>query len=185
MTNKVYRIAIALVTTLLVVGAASGESNLWFHVRVDAADGAKVTVNLPLTMIEKAVAMVPEEHLDHQGLHFDDYEMTPAEMRELWQELKNSPDMTFVEAQKQGEDVKIWKESGYLYVTALEGEDNEKVDVRVPFAVVDALLSGDQDELDIEAAMQALVAEGEGELVTVTSDSDNVRIWIDAVAEAK
>ncbi len=54
----------------------------------------------------------------------------------------------------------------------------------MPFAVVDALLSGDEDKLDIEAAIHALVQEGEGELVTVTSDKDNVRVWVDSIAEA-
>jgi hypothetical protein len=49
---------------------------------------------------------------------------------------------------------------------------------------VDALLSGNEDELDIQAAINALVQEGEGELVTVTSDDENVRIWVDSIAEA-
>jgi hypothetical protein len=183
MKQQINRISTVFLAALVIAGAASA-SNLWFHVRVDEADGAKVTVNLPVSMIEKAIQMIPEKHLNDHGMHFSDHDITPAEIRELWTELRDSPDMTFVKVEEEGEDVKIWKESGYLYVSVLEEENNEKVDVRVPFAVVDALLSGDEDELDIEAAMHALVQEGEGELVTVTSDNDNVRIWVDSIAEA-
>ncbi len=183
MKQTFHRISTVFAAALVIASAASA-SNLWFHVRVDEADGAKVTVNLPLSMIEKAIQMIPEKHLNHRGMHFSDHEMTPADMRELWTELRDSPDMTFVKVEEEGEDVKIWKESGYLYVSVLDEDNNEKVDVRVPFAVVDALLSGDEDKLDIEAAIHALVQEGEGELVTVTSDNDNVRVWVDSIAEA-
>ena len=183
MRQPISRISTIFLAVLVIAGAASA-SNLWFHVRVDEADGAKVTVNLPVSMIEKAIQMIPEEHLSDHGMHFSDHEMTPAQLRELWTELRDSPDMTFVKVEEEGEDVKVWKESGYLYVSVIEEDDNEKVDVRVPFAVVDALLSGDEDELNIEAAINALVQEGEGELVTVTSDDDNVRVWVDSIAEA-
>jgi hypothetical protein len=183
MKHQINRISTVFLAALVIAGAASA-SNLWFHVRVDEADGAKVTVNLPVSMIEKAIQMIPEEHLNHHGMHFSDHDLTPAQIRELWTELRDSPDMTFVKVEEEGEDVKVWKESGYLYVSVIEEDDNEKVDVRVPFAVVDALLSGDEDELNIEAAIHALAQEGEGELVTVTSDDDNVRVWVDSIAEA-
>jgi hypothetical protein len=151
MKQQIHRISIVFLAALVIAGAASA-SNLWFHVRVDEAEGAKVTVNLPVSMIEKAISMIPEEHLSDHGIHFSEHD--------------------------------VWKESGFLYVTVVEEEKNEKVDVRVPFAVVDALLSGNEDELDIQAAINALVQEGEGELVTVTSDDENVRIWVDSIAEA-
>ena len=183
MKQQIHRISTVFLAVLVIAGAASA-SNLWFHVRVDEADGAKVTVNLPVSMIEKAIQMIPEEHLSDHGMLFSDHEMTPAQLRELWMELRDSPDMTFVKVEEEGEDVKVWKESVLLYVSVIEEKDNEKVDVRVPFAVVDALLSGNEDELDIEAAINALVQEGEGELVTVTSDDDNVRVWVDSIAEA-
>ena len=183
MKQQIHRISTVFLAALVIAGAASA-SNLWLHVKVDEADGAKVTVNLPVSMIEKAIQMIPEEHLNHHGMHFSDHDLTPAQIRELWTELRDSPDMTFVKVEEEGEDVKVWKESGYLYVSVIEEHDNEKVDVRVPFAVVDALLSGDEDELNIEAAIQALAQEGEGELVTVTSDDDNVRVWVDSIAEA-
>ncbi len=69
-------------------------------------------------------------------------------------------------------------------VSVDEGDGGENVEVRVPARVVDALLSGEGDELNLIAAMEALVDEGEGNLVTVTGDDENVRVWVDRIAEA-
>ncbi len=185
MTHKSHRILTAFVCAVLAAGAASATSDLWLHVRVNEEGGAKVRVNLPVAMLEKAIQMIPDEHISHHGLHFDEHHITPADLRELWQELKDSPDMTFVTVEEDDEHVRVWKESGYLYVTCSDDDDGEVVDVRIPFAVVDALLSGEADELNFQAAVQALVDEGEGELVTVTSDDEEVRVWIDGIAEGE
>ncbi|MFQ5350085.1 MAG: hypothetical protein ACE5EG_06560, partial [Thermoanaerobaculia bacterium] len=79
--------------------------------------------------------------------------------------------------------VRVWKEGGYLMVSVIE-DGGENVEVRVPGRVVDALLSGEGDELDLLAALEALVDEGEGQLVQVTGDDENVRVWVDRIAEA-
>jgi flavin-dependent dehydrogenase len=131
--------------------------------------------------------MVPEEYLGHGKIHLDECceSMSPAELRELWQEIKNSPDMTFVTVEEDDQSVRVWKEAGYLKVHVLEQDKNEKVDVQVPLAVVDALLSGEGEELNIEAAIRALVEEGSGELVTVSGDDETVRVWVDDIAEAE
>jgi len=96
--------------------------------------------------------------------------------------------MTFVTVQEDDEFVRVWKESGYLRVNVREGAEEEtggeNVDVSLPLAVVDALLSGDDSELNITAAIEALVEEGEGQLVTVSGDDEKVRVWVDRVAEA-
>jgi len=183
MTTRKPTILAFIVLGLGIAGMASA-SGLWLHVRVDETDGAKVKVNVPISMVEKAIAMVPEEHLRHGKIHMDEWQMTPAEIRELWQEIKDSPDMTFVTVEEDDESVRVWKEAGYLKVHVIEEDKNERVEVQVPLGVVDALLSGEGEELNIEAAIRALVEEGEGELVTVTGDDEKVRVWVDNIAEA-
>ena len=44
---------------------------------------------------------------------------------------------------------------------------------------VDALLSGADDELDLLAALDALADYGGGDLITVESDDESIRVWID------
>jgi hypothetical protein len=58
--------------------------------------------------------------------------------------------------------------------------ERNTVDVKVPMKVVDALFSAGKDELDITAALRALSAQGDTELVTVKSDDNTVRVWLDS-----
>jgi len=55
-----------------------------------------------------------------------------------------------------------------------------KVEVRVPMKVVDALFSAGKDELDLLAALHALSANGDTELVSVKADDATVRVWLDS-----
>ena len=185
MRQRILQMAAILVLLFGAAGVASA-SDLWLHVSVDENDGAKVKVNVPVSMMEKAIGMVPAQHLSHGKIHFDEWgdDFSVVQLRELWQELRDSPDMTFVTVEEDDETVRVWKEDGYLKVHVQEMDRNEEVNVQVPMVVVDALLSGDTDELDLEAAIRALVAEGEGELVTVSSDDEKVRVWVDNIAEA-
>ena len=178
-------IAVATVALLVTgVGALSAAGNdLWLHVKVEEDDDTKVTVNLPMSVVGKALPMLPDEHFSAEHMHIDEMDMSIAEMRELWQEVQNTPDVTFVTVEEDDEKVRVWKEAGYLMVSVVE-RDGENVEVRVPSRVVDALLSGEGDELNLVAALEALVDEGEGQLVTVTGDDENVRVWVDRIAEA-
>jgi len=56
--------------------------------------------------------------------------------------------------------------------------DDESVRVEIPVPVVDALLSGDGDTLNIGAAIEEL-SMLRGELVRVIESDNNIRIWID------
>jgi len=55
----------------------------------------------------------------------------------------------------------------------------ETVDIKVPMTVVEAMLSAGQNELDLLAAIRALRAHGDAELITVKERYQTVRIWID------
>lgn len=167
---------------LLTAGAAGAAQDLWLHVRVNEGEGgARVRVNLPLAMAEKAMAMIPADEMHGGRVHIEGSDITVPQLRELWASLATSPDATLVEVDDDGQKVRVTKSGGYLLVKA--HEDGKQVDVRIPGEVVDALLSGGGDELNVAAAIAALAARGEGELVTVDDSDTQVRIWVDAVAE--
>jgi hypothetical protein len=177
--------AIALVGLALSAGSARA-ADLWLHVHVDekGTDGARVRVNLPITLVEKAVAMIPEDQMRNGKLVLEDNEISVAELRELWRELAKTPDATLVEVFDE-EHVKVSKRGGYLLVETVEpGDNGQRVDVRVPAEVVEALLSSGDDQLDVAAAVRALAARGAGELVMVHDAESQVRIWVDANAES-
>ena len=55
MTFQKTRILLAAGLILLGAGVAAAESNLWLHVRVDGDHGERVSINLPLGLVEKAI----------------------------------------------------------------------------------------------------------------------------------
>ena len=153
--------------------AMAADSNLWLHVRVDEGDGgAKVVINLPFNLIGKALPMIDvDEHIHDHTIELHDHEISFDEMRDLWLEVRDGPDMAFVTVEEDDESVRVWKEAGYLYVRVRDRRD-ESVDVKAPLSVVDALLSGSRNGFDVEAAVAAL------------DDEESVRVWIDSSPEA-
>jgi hypothetical protein len=73
---------------------------------------------------------------------------------------------------KQGDGNQAAKESVAANVSHVE--------VKIPLSVVDALLSGKKDELDLIAGLHMLSAQGDTELVSVKDGEDTVRVWIDS-----
>src|SRR6185295_4066739 len=116
-------------------------------------------------------------------IHDRDYSVD--ELRRIWRQLEDGPDATYVTVNDQESKVRIAKRGNYLVMEANDRAQVEDVQARVPLSVMRALLSGHGDELDIAAAMEALAAEGAGELITVTGDDETVRIWVDAVSDGR
>lgn len=174
--------AFALLVVLTTLPAAA--DGLWLHVEVDGGDNdERVTVNLPLSLIEKALPMIPEEALAEGTIQFEDSDFTIADLREMWRELESQDDFTIARVESPNENVRVAKEGAYLTVQ-VEGDD-ENVQARIPVAVVDALFSGEGQQLNIRGALEALAAHGEGELVTVMDKSETVRVWVDSFAEVR
>lgn len=182
-------LTLAAALTLVVPALAMAQTNgLWLHVEVNEEGEEHVHVNLPLSVAEAALPMIPQDVLADGGLNIDGDEITVEELRGLWRELQSQPSFTLAEVRgKKGEDVKVTKEDGYLHVRVDEpGADQPtKVRVRIPEAVVDALLAGTGNQLDVQGALRALASHGVGELVTVEEANSRVRVWIDDVAPAK
>jgi hypothetical protein len=173
---------------LLLAALPAEAADLWFHVKVQesAGDHANVTVNFPLPLVEKFLAAIPEEHFRDGNIVIEDAEFDAARLRELWREVQNTPDMTFVTVTTDNETVKVAKDRGYLVARTTErSADGAEVHARIPLAVVEALLSGEGNTLNLQAGLAALAAHGEGELVTVNERDNNVRVWIDSSPEAR
>lgn len=183
--TRYYAIPVLALAALSTFAGSAFASGLWLHVKVDGGgDDEQVTVNLPLSLLEKALPMIPEEVMEQGQLQFDQGEtITIANLREMWNEIQSQPDFTIARVESADEHVRVAKEGDYL-VVRVEG-DTENVNVRVPVAVVDALFSGDGNQLNLRAALEALAAHGEGELVTVNDRDETVRVWVDGFAEAR
>lgn len=167
---------------------AADSDNLWIHIRVlDAKDG-RVSINLPISVVERMGNVLPSDTSEKGGgrLRFNDDDITVSELREIWADLRKHPDATFITVDEVDSKVRVAKIAGNLVVQAHDRKSgrDEQVEMKIPGAVVDALLSAPGEQFNVGAAMKALAREGEGEIVTVTGDGETVRIWIDALADS-
>ena len=77
-------------------------------------------------------------------------------------------------------DVSVYKQGGTLFVTVNQKDDEmAKVEVTVPLELMDALSFGEENTLNVAALLESLDELPDGELVKVTSNEANVRVWIE------
>ena len=159
----------------------------WFHVRVTEGgeEPTHVAVNLPLSLIEAAIKLVPEEVHKEIDVELNEVDFDLEDLRQFWSEVKDVQDATFVTVQSPDETVKIAKEGDMLVARTTEkSADGAQVDVRFPFAVLDAMFQGTAEhELDLVGAVRALAEYGDGDIVTVDDGETRVRVWVDDVNE--
>jgi len=178
------------VVVLLLLGAivAVGQTpERWLHVRVEkTGDNAEtVRVNVPLALAEKILPAVNIDRIRNGRITIEGTKAEGVDLRALFEAVKTTQDGEFVTVESKDENVRVAKAGGYLLVKVRDertrkGETRkEEVDVKIPMTVVEAALSGGRDELDLLAAIKALSAHGDSELVTVRGHNETVRVWID------
>jgi hypothetical protein len=161
--------------------ALAGSNGRWLHVRVDEGSqgGEKINVNIPLSLVQALIPAINTEEFHSGRVHFGADELEGVDIREVLNALRDAPDADYVTIDGGDESIRVSKERGFLIVNVDE-DRGDRIRVRLPLNVVDALLGGDADELDLMAALDALADHGNGDLVTVESDDESVRIWIDS-----
>jgi len=162
----------------------------WLHVRVEEAkDATKVAVNLPLSVVEAVLKASPEMIERHGKIHLGrEHGLKLADLRKVWKELAAVGDAELVTVESDDENVKVQRKGDVVLVlvdqkprTDKEGKATkrgEQVRVEVPVSLVDALLSGEGEEANIEAAVTEL-RKRRGDIVRVQDDDSHVRVWID------
>jgi len=174
------------------VSPASGSSQTatpsshdrWLHVRVTnpGKNEETVRVNLPLELAEKVLPTINKNRLHSGKVSFDDVDCHGVDLQALVDAVRTSKDGEFVTVQSKESDVRVAKQSGYLFLHVFEKNrpKHSQVEVKVPMKVVDALFSAGKDELDLVAALHALSFQGDTELVSVKDEENTVRVWIDS-----
>ena len=164
--------------------APATKQDRWLHIRVDNPDSKDETVrvNVPLELAEKVLPTIHRERLQSGKVKVDRIDCHGVDLHALLDAVRSSKDGEFVTVQSKDADVRVAKQGSYLLVHAVDKNRSKKslVEVKVPMRVVDALLSGDKDELDLVAALHALSAQGDTELVSVKDEENTVRIWLDS-----
>jgi hypothetical protein len=159
----------------------------WLHVRVNNKDskGEVVRVNVPIELAEKVLPTINKDRLHNGKVHIDDAHMNDVDLHALIDAVRTAKDGEYVTVQSNDQNVRVAKSGGYLFVNVTDKPDkdgvkNEKVEIKVPMKVIDALFSAGKDEIDVVAALHALSAQGDTELVSVKDHENDIRIWIDS-----
>ena len=178
-------LAFVLLLAATVVWAASPDRYL--HVRVsNPTTHELVRVNLPLSLAEKVIPAINHGEVHDGKIRIGNFTADHVNVKVILDVLKTAPEGEFVTVQESGNDVRVAKEHSQLVVHVIDKGSKENVDVTVPWDVAQALISNTgENELDIEAAIKALAAAGDVTLVTVTSQEENVRVWIDSNSSDK
>ena len=174
------RILVVVVVLALLAPAAWGAGERWLHIRVQEHDGDEgtVSVNVPLHLVEQFLPLIRTDDFQGGRIRIDDDEWDELDLRAVLEAVRDAPDTVFVTVRGPDENVRVAKENDFL-VIRME-EDDERVQIRMPLTVVEALLSGERNELDVAAAVQALGEYTDGNLIEVDSDDSTVRIWVDS-----
>jgi hypothetical protein len=187
----------SVVTPITRAQSAAQPVERWLHVSVNSTDanGETVRVNVPLALVEKVLPAINKDKLHSGKIRVHELQVNEVDLRAVFEAVRDTKDGEFVTVQSRKNNVRVAKEAGYLVVKVREMKEarktetadekpvapfEERVDVRVPMSVVDALLSGAKDELDLLAAVRALSAHGDTILVTVEDRKNTVKVWVDS-----
>jgi len=177
---NVKRTLVLALSFFLLIAVVQAQATQWIHVRVEEAgeSGESVKVNVPASLVSTVLPMVQTEEFSNGRIKLDQEEFTISQLREIWNEVKRHGNYELAAVRNKDVNLRVSIEGEHLYVVSSEGSETQ-INAQIPTPVVDALFSGDENELDIRAAMDALVARGAGDLVTVRDGSTTVRVWID------
>ncbi len=174
-----------LVPALWVTGALYADGPTWLHVQIH--DGkekdSRVNVNVPLGLVDVAMGAVTSERMSSGRIHFGKdkgKDVNVQDLRRMWAELAKAGDTEFVTVDQKDEAVRIERKGGRVLIRVTDKlNSKDKVKVDVPTSVVDALLSGSGEELDLQAALRELRRSASGDFINVDDGDSRVRIWMD------
>ena len=188
MTRKAPSFVLCTAFLVALSGPAIGAETAgrWLHVRVmDTGERQeKVKLNLPVSVLETLASSIEADHMKDGRVQLGDSGLKPEQLRAMWQALRSSGDMEFVTVESSDETVRVARSGNYMLAKIRSTRDGDKgrdrVDVKLPLKVVDALLDAPEGQLNFKGALQILAAQDEGDLVTIQDDTSDVRIWIDS-----
>jgi hypothetical protein len=182
---RVRTLGLAGIAALMVAAPVRSEapaSRAWVHVRVEEPSRqSKVSVNLPVSVVEAALQAAPEKFMSKGQIHFGHRgknDLSVSDLRKAWNEIKATGDAEFVTVEDEDETVRVSRAGNLMLIHVDKPSGKESVRVEVPMEVVDALFSGQGEELNLRAGFAEL-QKRRGDIVRVRDENSTVRIWID------
>jgi len=175
-------LALSMIAVVVACGFALAQDRQWVHVRVASEGEEKFNLNVPLSLIDTVLPMIEDKEFGSRrshGVRWENHEWTLEELRELWNAVKQERGYDLATFGNRDSEVRLFLDEKYLRVES-EDSSRDRVSARIPISVVDALLSGSGERLDLSAAIDALKQLGSDELISVEAERGSVQVWIDA-----
>jgi len=179
-----------VVVSMLAFAALAMPADRWIHIRVieSGPDGDRVRINIPLSLAEAILPTIKSDKLCDGKVKVEGHAFDQVDLHALLEAVRQAQDNQYVSVESKDQNVEVAKAGEFLLIKVHENckgagktaKATGTVDIKVPFKVAHALLSGGKDELNVLAAVQALDQYSNLELVSVKDENDNVRIWIDS-----
>ena len=201
MRKRIVIAGLALVS-LLAAGSVAA-SDRWLHVAVDDENGrtTRVRVNVPFSIIERALPVLPDlrdydihAHADLRGrhvkhhdscIHVNGEEFDLGDLRAVVAGAAAQAEGSWGEYATEDVTVRYSREGPDLRLRVHDQWDDDWTDVTVPMGLAEVIAAQDEKELDIRPIAQWLVDRGEGELVLVRDERTRVRVWVDENPEGR
>ncbi len=136
---------------------------------VEGAEDQDIRVQVPIAMLESfrpaITDALSQAQMDGKEIDF----------RALWQEIKAAGPNEYVSINNEDGNIKVSTTETHLVIKGDQGGD--VFDVKLPLALGDALLAGEQ--VDFEALMAALDGLQGQDLVNVDTADAQIRVWIE------
>ena len=187
------RKTLGLLVFMFAFAALAMPAERWIHVRVTESgpDGDRVRINIPLSLAEAVLPTIKAEKFRDGKVKVAGHALDQVDLRAILEAVRKAQDNQYITVESKHENVEVAKAGEFLRIKVHEDREGagkaagaqkagSTVDIKIPFKVANALLSGSSDELDVLAAIRALGEYPNLELVTVKDENDSVRIWVDS-----
>jgi len=170
---------------------AASSSDRWLHVSIDGTDEdpERVRINVPLKLVHSLEPLWESHDISDDLITINGKQLTRQEIAAMLKAVREADEGEYISVIDDDEHVRVAKEKNRILVHVIEKEKKGKenrVEIRIPIAVVEALLSGDDGDkqLNLVAALEELGRHNSGELVAVDDEGERVRIWVDGKNES-
>ena len=176
-----WKLAFVACATAMPVLVSGQEVQPWIHVEIESQEGENANINLPVAALEAVLSMAPETVVtDGQVRVGEQHGVSVSSLHEMWQQLRSAGDTEFITLEEADQTVRMARVGDQIEVR-VDGSDGT-VRVDLPVAVVDALFSGEGDNLNIGAAIEKL-KNLRGDIIHVREENRQIRVWIDEVTQ--
>lgn len=181
MTRQTLWMGTLLVGIIVPVALTSAqEAQSWLHLQIEGGgdNEGNVAVNFPLQAVGAVMAMTPDNIISPDGhlVVAEEHGLSVSGLRQVWQGVKDAGNAEFVTLREKKRIVRVARAGDQIKI--LIQHEDETVRVDLPLALVDALLSGEGETLNVAAALDQLNTL-RGDIVRVTEEERQIRVWVD------